>query len=84
MNKGRFEQIGTPDEIYDHPRTSYVATFVGNANILKGTVVSVSGSYAKVKLGEQFAKVYIGANQEEKQTEEVQIKENQTKDETSR
>ena len=80
MNKGRFEQIGTPDEIYDHPRTSYVATFVGNANILKGTVVSVSGSYAKVKLGEQFAKVYIGANQEEKQTEEVQIKENQTKE----
>ena len=80
MNKGRFEQIGTPDEIYDHPRTSYVATFVGNANILKGTVASVSGSYAKVKLGEQLAKVYIGANQEEKQTEEVQIKENQTKE----
>lgn len=69
MNKGRFEQIGTPDEIYDHPRTSYVATFVGNANILKGTVVSVSGSYAKVKLGEQFAKVYIGANQEDQITE---------------
>ena len=69
MNKGRFEQIGTPDEIYDHPRTSYVATFVGNANILKGTVVSVSGSYAKVKLGEQFAKVYIGADQEDQITE---------------
>lgn len=69
MNKGRFEQIGTPDEIYDHPRTSYVATFVGNANILKGTVASVSGSYAKVKLGEQFAKVYIGANQEDQITE---------------
>lgn len=36
MNHGTFEQIGTPDEIYNHPRTSYVATFVGNANILKG------------------------------------------------
>lgn len=36
MNGGTFEQIGTPDEIYNHPRTSYVATFVGNANILKG------------------------------------------------
>ncbi len=35
MNKGTFEQIGTPDEIYNHPKTSYVATFVGNANILK-------------------------------------------------
>ena len=36
MNHGTFEQIGTPDEIYNHPRTTYVATFVGNANILKG------------------------------------------------
>ncbi len=38
MNHGRFEQIGTPDAIYNHPKTSYVATFVGNANILKGVV----------------------------------------------
>lgn len=38
MNHGRFEQIGIPDEIYNHPKTSYVATFVGNANILKGVV----------------------------------------------
>ena len=38
MNHGHFEQIGTPDEIYNHPKTSYVATFVGNANSLKGVV----------------------------------------------
>lgn len=42
MNHGRFEQIGTPDEIYNHPKTSYVATFVGNANILTGVVESIS------------------------------------------
>ncbi len=41
MNHGRFEQIGTPDEIYNHPKTSYVAMFVGNANILTGVVESV-------------------------------------------
>ena len=35
MNQGRFEQIGSPDEIYNHPKTSYVATFVGNANTLR-------------------------------------------------
>ena len=34
MNQGVLEQIGTPNEIYYHPRTSYVADFVGNANIL--------------------------------------------------
>lgn len=38
MNKGLFEQIGTPDDIYNHPKTSYVATFVGNANIIDGVV----------------------------------------------
>lgn len=34
MRNGVFEQIGTPNEIYYHPKTSYVADFVGNANIL--------------------------------------------------
>ncbi len=38
MNRGVCEQIGTPDEIYNHPKTSYVASFVGNANILSGRV----------------------------------------------
>ena len=46
MNHGTFEQIGTPDEIYNHPRTSYVATFVGNANILKGELVGMDGTVA--------------------------------------
>ena len=34
MKDGRFVQIGTAHEIYDHPRTAYVARFVGNANII--------------------------------------------------
>ena len=33
MKDGRIEQIGTPDEIYNHPKTSYVATFVGKCKI---------------------------------------------------
>lgn len=35
MNRGVLEQVGTPNEIYYKPRTSYVADFVGNANILR-------------------------------------------------
>ncbi len=35
MRDGVFEQVGTPNEIYYHPRTSYVADFVGNANIYR-------------------------------------------------
>lgn len=52
MNCGQFEQIGTPDEIYNHPRTSYVATFVGNANILEGTVERMAGSQALIAIGD--------------------------------
>lgn len=35
MHDGVLEQIGTPNEIYYHPKTSYVAGFVGDANILR-------------------------------------------------
>lgn len=41
MNEGRFVQVGTPADIYDRPETSYVASFVGNANILHGTVTQI-------------------------------------------
>lgn len=57
MRDGRFEQIGTPDEIYNHPRTSYVATFVGNANILTGTVDRMAGEQALLLMGEGKALV---------------------------
>lgn len=38
LNKGHIEQIGTPYDIYTHPATEYVATFLGAANILDGVV----------------------------------------------
>ena len=38
VNQGHIEQIGTPYEIYTHPATEYVATFLGAANILEATV----------------------------------------------
>ncbi len=38
MNEGRVEQIGTPFEIYNFPRTAFVASFVGTLNILRGHV----------------------------------------------
>ncbi len=41
MRGGNFEQIGTPEQIYDYPKTNFVATFVGNANLIQGVVQSV-------------------------------------------
>ena len=38
LNVGRIEQIGTPFEIYNHPATEYVATFLGAANVLDAVV----------------------------------------------
>lgn len=39
MNNGRLEQIGTPDEVYNKPKTEFVAKFMGNANILSGELL---------------------------------------------
>ncbi|NLY21303.1 MAG: ABC transporter ATP-binding protein [Tissierellia bacterium] len=36
MNKGRIEQIGTPNEVYNNPKTRFVAEFVSKANLLRG------------------------------------------------
>lgn len=38
LNNGHLEQVGTPDEVYNHPATEYVATFLGAANLLLGVV----------------------------------------------
>ena len=54
MKDGRFEQIGTPDGIYNHPKTSYVADFVGNANVISGVVQKVSDTEAQVLIENQM------------------------------
>jgi putative spermidine/putrescine transport system ATP-binding protein len=42
MNHGRIEQVGTPAEIYETPRTRFVADFIGLSNFLTATVRSIS------------------------------------------
>ena len=65
MKDGRIEQIGTPDEIYNHPKTSYVATFVGNANILHGVAESIQGENAIVKIGNDRVIVKLETSQQD-------------------
>ena len=64
MKDGCIEQIGTPDEIYNHPKTSYVATFVGNANILHGAAESIQGQNAIVKIGNDKVIVKLETSQQ--------------------
>ncbi len=39
MNNGSIEQIGTPTEVYNEPKSAFVADFIGEANILNGTMI---------------------------------------------
>ncbi len=43
MNKGRIEQLGSPQELYELPKTGFVAAFLGQSNLLPATVVSRAG-----------------------------------------
>ncbi len=46
MNEGRIEQVGTPDEVYDHPATPFVLQFLGDVNLFHGRSEHAPGSPA--------------------------------------
>jgi spermidine/putrescine transport system ATP-binding protein len=50
MNEGRILQLGTPTEIYEHPRNRFVADFIGQTNFLEGTLIRVDGTTAEVEI----------------------------------
>ncbi len=58
LNNGHLEQIGTPDEVYNHPQTEFVATFLGAANLLLGVVTlgSIEIGTARVPATEETRK----------------------------
>ncbi len=48
MNGGVLEQLGTPTEIYDNPKTRFVAGFIGESNIFDGVVQSVDNGQIRI------------------------------------
>lgn len=48
MNNGKVEQLGKPSEIYERPRTKFVADFIGETNLFEGKVSQVSENCIKV------------------------------------
>jgi spermidine/putrescine transport system ATP-binding protein len=75
MNRGRIEQLGAPDELYERPTTPFVAGFLGISNMLPGTVVGpdsirladgtvvqaqVNGKSGTVSAGVRPEKITIG------------------------
>ncbi len=65
MKDGVIEQVGTPEEIYQRPKTKFVAEFIGNVNFLKTKVEKIENGKAKVKIGkEEFLLGYSGEKSE--------------------
>ncbi|WP_338548816.1 ABC transporter ATP-binding protein [Roseovarius phycicola] len=52
MRAGEIVQVGSPQELYDHPVTRYVADFVGTSNFFDGKVARVSGGESGITLGD--------------------------------
>jgi ABC-type Fe3+/spermidine/putrescine transport system ATPase subunit len=60
MTGGRIVQLASPREVYEEPRTTFVANFVGVSNLLPGEVVGRSGQEATLELdgGWRFGKAF--------------------------
>lgn len=50
MNAGRFEQIGTPSEVYESPKTLFTAGFIGQSNLLKCEITGAEGDMVSLAL----------------------------------
>ncbi len=57
MNKGKIEQIGTPEEIYNKPESLFVADFIGNANFLEAVVEDIGEESVVVSLQDRQVKI---------------------------
>ena len=52
MNRGRYEQLGDPESLYERPTTRFVAGFLGISNLLPGEVQGTDGRYATIRLAD--------------------------------
>jgi spermidine/putrescine transport system ATP-binding protein len=50
MHKGRLEQVGAPQDVYELPASQFVAGFLGASNLLEGEIEGADGNFAKVRL----------------------------------
>jgi len=50
MNAGVIEQMGAPDELYENPRTTFVANFLGQSNLIEGTIASQGAEMTTVDM----------------------------------
>jgi len=62
MNQGRIEQLGTPSDLYFRPRTLFAADFLGESNLLEGTVQRIDGSEAEITLARDGSRAHAAVH----------------------
>jgi ABC-type Fe3+/spermidine/putrescine transport system ATPase subunit len=66
LNQGQIEQVGTPEQIYQRPRTTFVARFVGSTNLLQGRVGRIDAPAGRLEVVAQLgAPIWISATAEQ-------------------
>ncbi|MCY9005936.1 ABC transporter ATP-binding protein [Peribacillus frigoritolerans] len=77
MNAGKIEQISTPTEIYNHPKTEFVFQFIGKSNCFEGNVSAIDKRKVAVKIGSDITHVdtnnVMGNESDLKTGEEVKL-----------
>ncbi|MBX9689450.1 MAG: ABC transporter ATP-binding protein, partial [Candidatus Obscuribacterales bacterium] len=49
LSQGKLEQLDSPEEIFEKPRTAFVADFIGQTNLIKGEVLELKAPYCKIR-----------------------------------
>ncbi|NUR88094.1 MAG: ABC transporter ATP-binding protein [Nonomuraea sp.] len=71
MNNGRIEQIGAPEDVYERPETTFVASFVGSVTLLRGEVTDAgalrldTGAEVELGLAEKGQRVSVAVRPED-------------------
>jgi spermidine/putrescine transport system ATP-binding protein len=71
MNKGRIEQMGAPEVLYDRPKTVFVSKFLGQSNLFVGDVVEKNASSVSIEVGGN--KITVDKKRAEKHTGKIAI-----------
>jgi len=60
MDQGRIVQVGSPNEIYEHPASRFVANFIGSVNLFEGNVVDDEVDHVRIESQDAGCLLYIG------------------------
>lgn len=76
MNNGRLEQLGAPADIYGSPASAFVARFIGQMNVLSGSIIAVDNGQALVDVG--FSQLSVTLHPTANSTSQVSLEDETT------